>query len=319
MSAESLEGILITGSSGQVGGALVRVFAPLHSQLGPVHAPLRAELDLADPDSIRRAVRALRPRWILNPAAYTAVDRAESEPELAYRINADAVGVLGEEAAKLGSAVVHFSTDYVFDGTCDRSYTEQDQANPQTVYGASKLAGEQALAASGAGHLIVRTSWVYGATGSNFLRTVLRLARERPEIRIVSDQHGAPTWSRSLALTAAKMIQVCETAAHGRRLVEAVDERQGVYHAASAGETTWFGFAEEALRLARAENAGAKFATLTPIATSDYPTHAARPLNSRLNCAKLGKVFGVQMGNWSEALKSVMNEIARDDHENFVS
>lgn len=318
MSAESLNGILITGSSGQVGGELVRAFGPLQSQLGPVHAPLRAELDLANPDSIRRVVRALRPRWILNAAAYTAVDRAESEPQLAYRINADAVGVLGDEAAKLGSAVVHFSTDYVFDGTCDRPYTEQDQANPQTVYGASKLAGEQALAASGAGHLILRTSWVYGATGSNFLRTVLRLACERPEIRIVADQHGAPTWSRSLALAAAAVIQVCETAAQGRELFEAVDERQGVYHAASAGETTWFGFAEEALKLARAEDAEVKFAALTPIATSDYPTHAARPLNSRLNCAKLEQVFGIRMGNWSEALNRVMNELARNDHKDFV-
>jgi len=299
MSAKSLNGILITGSSGQVGGELVRAFTPLGSRFGPVHAPLRAELDLSDPDSIRRVVRALRPRWILNPAAYTAVDRAESEPELAYQINAEAVGVLGEEAAKLGSAVIHFSTDYIFNGMGNRPYTEQDLPAPINVYGASKLAGEQALAESGAAHLILRTSWVYGASGKNFLHTILRLARERSELKIVADQHGAPTASVDLAaLTAHILTTQPDLSVLG-----------GIYHATSMGETTWHGFAAEILRLARMLEPATEFAALLPISTAEHPTAARRPANSRLNCRNLTERLGWIMPRWQHSLKAVMDRL----------
>lgn len=308
MSSESLNGILITGSSGQVGGELVRAFTPLAQRFGSVHAPLRADLNLSDPDSIRRAVRTLRPRWILNPAAYTAVDRAESEPELAYQINAEAVRVLGEEAARLGSAVVHFSTDYVFDGTCDRPYTEQDATSPINLYGASKLTGEQALADSGAAHIILRTSWVYSASGHNFLRTVLRYARERSQMTIVNDQHGSPTWSRELAHVALAIVQRCEAGRSAHVPEQKVRAFEGVYHATCAGETTWFGFARQALNLARVRNPNADFAELVPVNTSDYPTLASRPVNSLLNSEKLAATFGIRTMHWEAALAQVIEE-----------
>ena len=334
MGSGSLQGVLITGSSGQVGGELVRAFAPLAARFGPVHAPLRAGLDLSRPESIREAVRTLRPRWILNAAAYTAVDRAESEPEAAYAINAEAVRILGEEAHAIGSAVLHFSTDYVFSGEGTTPYRETDLTVPSNVYGASKLAGEQALAASGAAHLIVRTSWVYGANlgaangagaaGKNFLLTILRLARERSDIKIVADQHGAPTWSRDLARAAVVMVERCEDSADGLGRAEAgrtvaagsaakaVRSIEGIYHAAGAGETTWFGFAAEALRMSRAAEPAAHFAELIPVATCEYPTAAARPANSRLDCDKLACTFGVAMMDWRVALAAVMEELNTD-------
>jgi dTDP-4-dehydrorhamnose reductase len=284
--------ILVTGSSGQVGGELVTSLATL----GEVVAPGRATLDMADSASVRAAIRAFQPQWIVNPAAYTAVDKAESEPELAYAVNADAVRVIGEEAREIGATVIHFSTDYVFDGTGTKPYAETDPTGPLGVYGASKLAGEQALAASGAKYIVIRTSWVYGATGKNFLLTILRLAREREQMKIVADQHGAPTWSRDLARLTAHVI------AQG-------GGESGVFHAAGAGETTWFGFAEEALRMRRRIEPGVKFAELLPIPTTEYPTPARRPANSRLDCAKLKATFGWEMMDWRESLAKVMAEL----------
>ena len=187
--------ILLTGSSGQVGGELVRTLAPL----GQVVAPSRGDLDLTDVEAVRDMVRSLRPRWIVNAAAYTAVDKAEIEWDLAYAINGDSVRAIAEEAQAIGAGVIHFSTEYVFDGRKVGVYTEEDATHPASVYGASKLAGEQALSGSGVFHAVFRTSWVYGATGKNFLRTILKLAREREVVRVVADQHGAPTWSRDLA------------------------------------------------------------------------------------------------------------------------
>jgi len=290
--------ILITGSTGQVGGELVRLLAPL----GEIHAPTRAELDLSDPDSIRRLVRKLRPRWIVNPAAHTAVDRAETERDAAYAINAIAPGVLGEEAQKIGAAVLHYSTDYVFAGTGTRPYVETDPTGPLGVYGASKLAGEQALAASGAAHLIFRTSWVYGATGKNFLLTVLRVARDKKEMSIVADQYGAPTWSRELARMAVAVLSKAPNAESARAF-------QGIYHAAGKGETTWFGFAQEALRLRRLAEPEASFAQLIPIPTSAYPTPAKRPENSRMDCGKLKAAFGFEFQPWEQALAQVLAEV----------
>jgi dTDP-4-dehydrorhamnose reductase len=295
---EPQRSILITGVNGQVGGELARILAPL----GRIHALDRTQLDLTNPDSIRQVVSALKPRWIVNPAAYTAVDRAESEPALAEAVNTIAPRILGEEAQKIGAAVLHFSTDYVYPGTGTQPYTEEDPTGPLGVYGRTKLAGERALAATGVAHLILRTSWVYGATGKNFLLTILRLAREKPEMKIVADQFGAPTWARNLACAAATILVAAPDAA-------AAAAYQGIYHAASCGETSWFGFAQQALRLRRLQEPHAHFGQLLPIATSEYPTPARRPANSRLSCQKLEATFGFQFPDWDQSLAEVLNEI----------
>ena len=306
-----MPGILITGSTGQVGSALVRILAPF----GEIHAPSRARLDLANPASIRETVRSLRPRWIINPAAYTAVDLAETNREQAFAINAEAPGILGEEAAAIGAAIIHFSTDYVFAGDKPTPYDESDLAAPLGVYGLSKLAGELNLAASGAAHLIFRTSWVFGETGKNFLLTVLRVAPDREQMRIVDDQCGAPTSARDLANMTATILPHCERTAAAGDLAAAVRPLQGIYNAANSGETTWFGFAQEILRLRRHSDPSSRFAELIPIPTSEYPTPARRPANSRLNCIKLGRTFGVRMRPWQHALADVLNQLptARTD------
>ena len=289
--------ILVTGGSGQVGGAAARVLAGL----GQVVAPGRDQLDLASAASIQAVMREVQPRWVVNAAAHTAVDKAENEPELAFALNADAPRVIGEEARKIGAAVIHFSTDYVFDGSKATPYVESDPTGPLNVYGKSKLAGEQALAQTGAVHFIFRTSSVYGAMGKNFLRSILRMAREREVLRIVSDQHGAPTWSEDLArLTAHVIGQVDASDAGGG---------SGVYHAGGSGETTWFGFASAAVDALRRREPGSKLADVEAISTAEYPTPARRPANSRLNCAKLERTFGWRMMDWRESLEWVMDEV----------
>ena len=297
--------ILLTGVSGQVGGELLETLKPL----GEVIAPLRAEMDLANAASVREMIRAVQPRWIVNSGAYTAVDKAESEPELAYAINAEAVKVTGEEARALGAGVIHFSTDYVFDGSAGTPYEETDNPAPISVYGASKLAGEMALAESGAAHMIFRTSWVYGARGKNFLLTILKLAREREVLRVVADQHGAPSWSRDLAKMAAAVIRQCEAATQGRGLSEVIRDVGGVYHAAGAGETTWFGFATEAVRLLREKEPSVRLATIEAITTAEYPTPARRPVNSRMDCNRLRERFGWKMMDWKDSLREVLAEL----------
>ncbi len=303
--------ILLTGVSGQIGGELL----PLLQRLGEVVAPRRGEMDLGNPSAVRKMVRAVRPRWIVNPGAYTAVDKAESEPELAYAVNCEAVKAMGEEAKAIGAGVIHFSTDYVFDGLGTAPYRETDATGPVSVYGASKLAGEKALAESGAGHLIFRTSWVYGSRGKNFLLTMLKLAREREVVRVVGDQHGAPTWSRDLAGLALQAVSQCEARAQGRRPDEVLAGFGGVYHAAGAGETTWFGFAEEAVRLRRQTEPGVRFATIQAISTAEYPTAAKRPANSRLDCSKLAGRFGWRARPWQESLHVVLGETSREQAE----
>ena len=299
--------ILLTGATGQVGGELLNTL----SSLGEVIAPPRSTLDLADIQSIRNTIRTLRPRWIVNPAAYTAVDKAESEPELACAINRDAVRAIGEEAHTIGAGVIHFSTDYVFDGTGTTPYIETDPTNPVSVYGASKLAGEQALAQSAAAHLIFRTSWVYGARGKNFLLTILKLARarEHEHLRIVGDQHGAPTWSRDLAQMTAHVISQAETDTKGQDLTAALADSSGIYHASGAGETTWHGFAAEAVRRLREREPNTRFAEIEAITTAEYPTPAKRPANSRMNCAKLEQRFNWRMPDWRESLGKVLAEL----------
>jgi dTDP-4-dehydrorhamnose reductase len=299
-----MPGILITGSTGQVGSALVRALGPL----GEIHAPTRAQLDLANPASIRDTIRSLRPRWIINPAAYTAVDLAETNRDQAFAINAEAPRILGEEAAAIGASIIHFSTDYVFSGDKSTPYDESDLTAPLGVYGLSKLAGELNLAASGAAHLIFRTSWVFSGTGRNFLLTVLRVAREREQMRIVDDQYGAPTSAGDLARMTSTVLAQCERTAAAGDLAAAVRPLGGTYHAANFGETTWFGFAQEILRLRRLSDPSAHFAELIPIPTSAYPTPARRPANSRLNCIKLGRTFGIRMRPWQQALADVLNE-----------
>ena len=297
--------ILLTGATGQVGAELLHTLA----SLGEVVAPARETLDLANPASIRETLRAVQPRWIVNAAAYTAVDKAESEPDLAHTINAGAVQVIAEEALALGAAVIHFSTDYVFDGSGTRPWMESDPTCPLSIYGQTKLAGEQALAASGAPYLIFRTSWVYGARGKNFLRTILTLARERKTLRIVSDQHGAPTWSRDLARMTAHVIRQCESAAVDASLAEAISPRCDIYHAAGAGETTWYGFAAEALRLQRERHLNQPLAALEAISSAEYPVPAQRPLNSRLDCGRLARSFGWTMMPWQDSLREVLSEL----------
>jgi dTDP-4-dehydrorhamnose reductase len=273
--------ILLTGGNGQVGGELRKALA----LLGEVAAFGHAELDLADAARVRDAVRAANPDVIVNAAAYTAVDKAESEREAAFAVNALAPGVLAEEAKKSGALLVHYSTDYVFDGAKAAPYVEEDEPNPINVYGASKLAGERAIAASGCRYLILRTSWVYGPRGSNFMLTMLRLAKERPELRVVDDQVGAPTSSLAIARAT---VQALRPGAHG------------LYHLAAAGQTSWCGFARAILKRAGIAT------PVTAIRTEDYPTPAKRPRNSRLDCARLRADFGISMAPWEEGLAEAM-------------
>lgn len=287
--------ILLTGSRGQVGWELARSLATL----GEVVALDSNRLDLSDADAIRRTLAEIKPRIIVNPAAHTAVDKAESEPELARAINATAPGILAEEAEKLGALLVHYSTDYVFDGSGDAARLEDDVKGPLNVYGATKLAGEQAIQAACQRHLIFRTSWVYGTRGANFLLTMRRLCAERPELKIVADQIGAPTWCRSLAEATAQVL--AQVAAPNRGADK--PDPWGVYHMTHAGETSWHGFAQAILDLDAPETP----ARLLPIPSSDYPTPARRPLNSRLNNDKLERVFGVRLPDWREALRLCMD------------
>lgn len=280
--------ILVTGKSGQVGYELMRSLQPL----GEVIGIDQDHMDLADLDQVRDVIRRVQPGLIVNPAAYTAVDKAETEPDLAMRINGLAPGVMAEEAAKLGAAVVHYSTDYVFDGTKQEPYTEADQPCPLNVYGRTKLAGEQAITASGVPHLIFRTSWVYGMRGKNFLLTIMKLAAERDELRIVADQHGAPTWCRTLADTTACILAQAKGASDSAAWWR---ENSGLYHLTAQGATTWHGFADALLEQAE------KKPRLVPISSSEYPVPAARPGNSRLSCAVLMEKFG-HLPHWRDAL-----------------
>ncbi len=289
--------ILLTGKNGQVGWELQRSLAPL----GQVIALDSAALDLADADAIRRKVREIQPHIIVNPAAYTAVDKAETEPDLAAAINGIAPGIFAEEAKKLNALFVHYSTDYVFDGSKPGAYVEDDALNPLGVYGKTKLAGEQAIRAVGGNHLILRTSWVYGARGRNFLLTMLRLARERSELRIVDDQIGAPTWCRSLGeVTAQILAQLYAPGASKEELARV----SGTYHLTSSGSVSWHGFAAEIIRSAEIQPAP----NLVAIPSHEYPTPAARPMNSVLSNDKLLRTFGLQAGSWQDNLQLCMQE-----------
>lgn len=272
--------LLLAGATGQVGWELRKTLAPL----GEVRALDRYGLDLADTPTLIASVRALQPAIIVNAAAYTAVDKAESERDEAFAINATGPRVLAEEAKRIGALLVHYSTDYVFDGEKSSPYVEEDPTHPLSVYGKSKLAGEEAIAKSGCRHLVLRTSWVYGPRGRNFYLTMLRLAKERPELRVVDDQVGAPTSSLEIARATATLIE---------------KGAQGLYHMTAGGETSWCGFARAILRQAGIGT------PVVPIRTEDYPTPAKRPRNSRLDCSKLRREHGVSLVPWEEALAEV--------------
>ena len=294
--------IVVTGATGQVGWELVRTLLPL----GEVLAPSRAELDLRRADALREYLRALTPDVIVNAAAYTAVDRAESESDLAMAINGTAPAVMAEEAKRCGALMVHYSTDYVFDGAKASAYIENDDTDPQNAYGITKLAGEQAVRHSGADHLVFRTSWIYGARGGNFLRTVLRLAHERTQLRIVADQIGAPTWSRLVAEATALAIK--------QVLAERREQNfeSGLYHLTGLGETSWHGFAKRIVELA-AMTPGIgplRVGQVEPIASAEYPLPAKRPANSRLSSEAFMHRFGLELPAWERCVKPVLDEVA---------
>ena len=298
----SIQTILLTGKSGQVGWELERTLQPL----GKIVACDRHALDLANPDSIRAVIRDVRPALIVNPAAYTAVDKAESELELAMAINGVAPGIMAEEAKRLGAALIHYSTDYVFDGAQQEPYGEDDAPNPINAYGKSKLAGEQAIQAVGAPHWILRTSWVYGLRGKNFLLTIRRLAQERSELRVVNDQFGAPTWSRMIAESTAQALAKC--AGPRAEFAPALAGRSGVFHLSASGRTTWCGFARAIVdALGTAEEF--KCQRVTAISTPDYPTPAPRPANSSLATRKLTAQLGIHACDWRVALGLCLGDL----------
>ncbi|QDH62702.1 dTDP-4-dehydrorhamnose reductase [Pseudomonas azotoformans] len=283
--------ILITGQHGQVSQALQTQL----QGLGELIVLGREQLDLADAERIRQQVRVHRPGLIINAAAHTAVDQAENEADLAFAINATAPGVLAEEAKTLGSPLIHYSTDYVFDGSKPGPYTEADTPNPLGVYGQSKLAGEQAIAAVGGQYLILRTSWVYSNHGKNFLLTMQRLLQEKPHLRIVADQIGAPTWAVTIAASTRALIERWQAGKAGE---------WGIYHLTAKGETSWFGFAQAIGEHLRAS--GRACAELEAIPSSAYPTPARRPLNSRLDCSHLRQQWHVSQPLWQDALRECL-------------
>lgn len=294
--------ILLLGKNGQVGWELQRSLAPLGEVIALDHdgAPGLSG-DFAHPESLAATVRDVAPDLIVNAAAHTAVDKAESEPELARAINALAPGVLAREAAALGALLVHYSTDYVFDGSGDTPWTEDAPTGPLSVYGATKLEGEQLIRDSGCRHLIFRTSWVYAARGGNFAKTMLKLAAERDALTIIDDQHGAPTGAELLA----------DVTAHAARMTLANPALAGTYHLAAAGETTWHGYARHVIEFARAKGQPVKVApdAIRPVPTSAFPTPAKRPANSRLDTRKLQQAFGLVLPAWQSGVERMLTEI----------
>ena len=294
--------ILLFGKNGQLGWELQRALAPLGElvALGSDSAP-PLHADFAQPEALAATVRALRPQVIVNAAAHTAVDRCESEPERARAINAAAPAVLAREAQALGSWLLHYSSDYVFDGSGSAPWTEDAPTGPLSVYGATKLEGEQAIRASGCRHLILRTSWVYAARGGNFAKTMLKLATERDRLSVIDDQVGAPTGADLLA----------DVSAHALRTAGSRPEVAGTYHVVAAGETTWHAYARHVIEFARQAGRPIKVAAnaIEPIPTSAYPTPAERPRNSRLDTTKLRRAFGLTLPAWQVGVDRMLTEI----------
>jgi dTDP-4-dehydrorhamnose reductase len=287
--------ILLLGKNGQVGWELRRTLAPL-AEVAAVDYP---EINFTDVPALRRLVADARPDAVVNAAAYTAVDKAETEPELCRQINAVAPGVLAEEAKKTGALMVHYSTDYIFDGTKTSPYIETDAPNPLGAYGWSKLEGDRTVTASGADHLIFRLCWVYGARGQNFMLTMQRLARERETLRVVGDQFGCPTWSRMIAEATALALGQAVAGADRSAF-------NGEYHLAAGGQTNWHGFASRIIELM--PEAERKCRAVEKIATAEYPTPAKRPAYSVLDCGKLQKTFGLRLPDWEFSLRQVLDK-----------
>lgn len=282
--------ILVAGSQGQIGYELKRTLAPQ----GKIIATTTQEMDLSDPDSIRKTIRQFSPDIIVNAGAYTAVDRAESDVELCMRVNAEAPGIIAEEAKKLNALFVHYSTDYVFDGSAKKPYDEKDSPNPLNVYGRSKWEGEKSIQHVGGEYLILRTSWVYGRRGKNFLLTMLNLAKTKEHLNVVDDQFGAPTWSRLIAEATAYMV--------------ANPKKQfGIYNLTSAGYTTWKGFAEAIFEIQHKKD-GCKPPRVNGISTENYPTPAIRPKNSVLSHLKINREFHLYMPDWRESLELCLQD-----------
>jgi dTDP-4-dehydrorhamnose reductase len=290
--------ILVTGCDGQIGWELRRTLAGI----GNVHAMDRTACDLARPRDLPGIIREAKPDIIVNAAAYTAVDRAEAEEQLAILVNGTAVGIIAEEAHRLGALLVHYSTDYVFDGVKDSPYTEEDLPNPINAYGRSKLAGERAAHQSGCDYLILRSSWVFAARGRNFLRTILRLAHKRDELSVVADQIGAPTWARHIAEATALIVQgACRERSNA-------EFTSGILHVTAGGAISWYGFAKAILDHATPHRLLSKKPKIRPITTSEYPLPALRPKNSRLAGKRLRERFGITLPQWQEALALCMQD-----------
>ncbi|HMT17910.1 MAG TPA: dTDP-4-dehydrorhamnose reductase [Ottowia sp.] len=294
--------ILLLGKNGQLGWELQRSLAPLGElvALDRQGAPGLCG-DLGEPDGLAATVRALRPDVIVNAAAYTAVDRAESEPDLARRINAHAPAVLAREAAARGALLLHYSTDYVFHGHGQRPWAEDDPTGPLNVYGQTKLAGEQAIVQAGCRHLILRTSWVYAARGGNFARTMLRLARQQPRLTVIDDQWGAPTGAELIA----------DVSAHAIAQLRARPDKAGIYHLAAAGETNWFSYAKHVIARAQSAQSAIEYVVkdILPIPSSAYPVAATRPHNSRLDTRKLRTAFDLHLPPWQAGVDRMLAEI----------
>lgn len=291
--------IFITGKHGQVGYELQRCLAPL----GQITAVDVEDVDLLDHDALRKAIRQATPDLIVNPAAYTAVDKAEAEPELARSINAVAPAIIAEEAKRAGAAMIHYSTDYVYDGSSTEPYTETAKPDPLGVYGATKLEGDQAVASAGIPYLILRTSWVYATRGKNFLLTILRLASEREELRIINDQYGAPTWARMIAESTALLVAQTHTPKEGWAKLR---QFSGVYHLTAGGQTTWYEFTRAILDNPEAHCLAPGpiiCREVVPIRTEDYPLPARRPQYGVLSNAKLTETFGITMPDWRTQLR----------------
>ncbi len=293
--------ILLTGKNGQVGSELNKIL----SQFGEVIATGRNEMNLADPSQIRRVVQQIKPKLIINAGAYTAVDKAESDQELAKAVNGIAPKILAEEAKDYGALLIHYSTDYSYNGEIShRPYLESDSPSPNSVYGKTKLQGDQAIEKSGVSHLIFRTGWVYSKRGESFLRTILKLAKEKSELRVVNDQTGTPTWCRSIAEATCKSIKNILEKREGS-LSKTAASISGVYHMTCQGEANWYRFAQTILELSCPDN----MPKLLAISTKEYPTPAIRPTYSVLSNTKLQKYFGIQLPHWEHALKQCLSDI----------
>ena len=293
--------ILLLGKGGQVGWELQRALAPLGDLVALDHDSTELHGNFAQPEALAQTVRTVRPQLIVNAAAHTAVDKAESEPDLARAINATAPGVLAREAAAIGATLVHYSTDYVFDGSGTHARDERAATNPLSAYGATKLEGEQLVQASGCRHLIFRTSWVYAARGGNFAKTMLRLAAERDALNVIDDQIGAPTGADLLA----------DVTSHAVRSLATQPDLAGLYHLVAGGETSWYDYARLVIEWARTHGLPIRVASdaVRPIPTSDYPTPAVRPLNSRLSTAKLQQAFGLTLPPWDAGVRRMLHEL----------